>query len=120
MTFWGICYTHQRSIFSLPLLQVTVAASVKELGAQVKLTQKFVSDATVSVEAVYSFPVPARAVVCGFAMVKQDGSKIQGSVKEKSEARKTYDDALAEGKTASLATQQTADGMISVHRKILL
>ncbi|KAF9023270.1 hypothetical protein BDZ89DRAFT_1070015 [Hymenopellis radicata] len=109
MTFWGLCYYHQRSIFSLPLLQVTAVASIKELGAQVKLIQKFVSDATVPIEAVYSFPVPARAAVCGFAMVRQDGTQIKGLVKEKMEARKVYDNALAEGKTASLATQQTAD-----------
>ncbi|KAF9015797.1 hypothetical protein BDZ89DRAFT_906600, partial [Hymenopellis radicata] len=92
-----------------PLLQVSATATVKELGAQVKLTQKFVNDATIPIEAVYSFLVPARAAVCHFIMVKQDGTRVQGLVQEKSEARETYDAALAEGKTVSLATQQTPD-----------
>ncbi|KAF9038989.1 VIT-domain-containing protein [Hymenopellis radicata] len=107
--FWGICYQHNHHTVSLPLLQVSAIATVKELGAQVKLTQKFVNDARIPIEAVYSFPVPARAAVCQFIMVKQDGTRVQGLVQEKSEARETYDAALAKGKTASLATQQTPD-----------
>ncbi|KAF8895082.1 hypothetical protein CPB85DRAFT_1257376 [Mucidula mucida] len=40
--------------------------------------------------------VPARAAVCQFIMVKQDGTRVQGLIQEKSEARETYDAALAE------------------------
>ncbi|KAF9022143.1 hypothetical protein BDZ89DRAFT_1070881 [Hymenopellis radicata] len=85
--FWGICYQHNHHTVSLPLLQVFATATVKELGAQVKLTQKFVNDATIPIEAVYSFPVPARAA-------RRERPTIRPWPK---------------GKTASLATQQTPD-----------
>lgn len=113
-TFWGICYHHEHhmNVVSLPLLHVSAVATIKELDAQVKLTQRFLNDATIPIEAVYSFPVPARAAVCGFTMVKQDGTRVSSIVQGRAEARETYDTALAEGKTASLAVQQTPDGKV--------
>ncbi|KAF7345085.1 hypothetical protein MVEN_01672100 [Mycena venus] len=69
-------------------LGVRAEASIKELAAQVKLTQTYGNDATFPIEAKYSFPIPARA---------------------SSEARETYKTAMAQGQQASLMEQQTPD-----------
>ncbi|KAK7055093.1 von Willebrand factor type A domain-containing protein [Favolaschia claudopus] len=101
-------YVEQRPVV-LPLLNVSAEASIKELAAQVKLNQAFGNDANFPIEAVYAFPIPARAVVTSFVMIKQDGTRVVGKVQEKEEARKTYDSAVAKGKQASLMEQQHPD-----------
>ncbi|KAE9389397.1 hypothetical protein BT96DRAFT_980726 [Gymnopus androsaceus JB14] len=58
---------------------------------------------------VYTFGVMANAAVCGFEMVRQDGTKIEGIVKEKQEAKREYGQAVNAGHTASLVQQETAD-----------
>ncbi|GAA5971822.1 hypothetical protein JCM11641_001528 [Rhodosporidiobolus odoratus] len=93
----------------LPLVQVTANASIVDLSVQVQLSQVYHNDSNTTVEASYVFPVPDRAAVCGFVMVKQDGTRVIGVVDEKQEARKTYDEAVKAGKLASLAEQATPD-----------
>ncbi|KAF7373276.1 hypothetical protein MSAN_00536600 [Mycena sanguinolenta] len=109
MAIYGLYYVYQHQFVSLPLLGVRAEASIKELAAQVKLTQTYENDAGVPIEAKYTFPVPARASVCSFVMIKQDGTRVVGSVLEKQEARETYNTAIAQGQQASLAEQQTPD-----------
>ncbi|KAJ6468132.1 von Willebrand factor type A domain-containing protein [Mycena vitilis] len=107
---FGLYYSDvQRLAVSLPLLSVRAEASIKELAAHVNLTQTYRNDATFPIEGKYSFPVPARAAVSSFVMVKQDGTRVVGSVLEKMEARKTYEAAVAEGQLASLMEQATPD-----------
>ncbi|KAF7345069.1 hypothetical protein MVEN_01670200 [Mycena venus] len=106
---YGLHYYYQQRVVSLPLLGVRAEASIKELAAQVKLTQTYDNNATFPIEAKYSFPIPARASVCSFVMIKQDGTRVIGAVQEKSEARETYKTAMAEGQQASLMEQQTPD-----------
>ncbi|KAJ7058057.1 von Willebrand factor type A domain-containing protein [Mycena amicta] len=106
---FGLCYYHEHRFVSLPLLNVHADASIKELAAQVKLTQTYSNDAVFAIEATYMFPIPARAAVCSFVMIKQDGTRVVGIVQEKQEARETYDAAVAAGQQASLLEQQTPD-----------
>ncbi|KAK7022200.1 von Willebrand factor type A domain-containing protein [Favolaschia claudopus] len=106
---YGLYYYVEKRPTSLPLLTVNAEASIKELAAQVKLYQVFGNDADLPIEAVYAFPIPARAVVTSFCMIKQDGTRVIGRVQEKEEARKTYDSAVAKGKQASLMEQQNPD-----------
>jgi hypothetical protein len=107
---YGLYYYYEQRTVSLPLLSVRAEAGIKELAAQVKLTQTYANDATFAIEATYSFPIPARAAVCSFVMIKQDGTRVVGSVLEKQEARETYNTAVAQGQQASLMEQKTADG----------
>ncbi|KAF7331222.1 hypothetical protein MSAN_02441000 [Mycena sanguinolenta] len=109
MAIYGLYYVYQHRFVSLPLLGVRAEASIKELAAQVKLTQTYGNDAGFPIEAKYTFPIPARASVCSFVMIKQDGTRVVGSVLEKQEARETYNTAVAQGQQASLAEQQTPD-----------
>ncbi|KAJ7079774.1 von Willebrand factor type A domain-containing protein [Mycena belliarum] len=106
---FGLYYYYQDRVVSLPLLNVRAEAGIKELAAQVKLTQTYGNDASFPIEAKYSFPIPARAAVCSFVMIKQDGTRVVGYVQEKEEARETYNTAVAQGQQASLMEQQTPD-----------
>ncbi|KIY71394.1 VIT-domain-containing protein [Cylindrobasidium torrendii FP15055 ss-10] len=106
----GLGYYHGDEYVHVPLKQVSVKATIKELAAQVQLTQTFVNENDdISIGAVYSFPVPARAAVSGFIMTTQDGHRVRGVIQEKDEAKASYETAIQQGKTASLAEQQTAD-----------
>ena len=109
---WGLCYYSVQAyrFVSLPLITARATASIKDLSAQVKVIQSFTNDAPLPIEAIYSFPIPARAAVCGFVMVRQNGTRVKGIVQEKTEAKQTYDTAVSQGKTASLMTQETPDG----------
>ncbi|KAF9070048.1 von Willebrand factor type A domain-containing protein, partial [Rhodocollybia butyracea] len=51
----------------------------------------------------------ADAAVCGFEMVRGDGTKVEGLVKEKQEAKRDYEKAISEGYTAGLGQQETGD-----------
>ncbi|KAK7029831.1 von Willebrand factor type A domain-containing protein [Favolaschia claudopus] len=108
---WGLYHYPRGTVNAvcLPLLNVAVEARIKELAAQVKLTHTYGNDADLGIEAVYSFPIPARAAVSSFVMVKQDGTKVVGKVEEISEARQSYEDAIADGKHAALMEYQTPD-----------
>ncbi|KAF7350215.1 hypothetical protein MVEN_01324600 [Mycena venus] len=105
----GLYYSYERRVVSLPLLGIRAEASLKELAAQVKLTQTYLNDASVPIQAKYSFPIPARAAVSSFAMIKQDGTQVIASVLEKFEARETYNTAVSRGQQAALMEQQTSD-----------
>ncbi|KAJ6482915.1 von Willebrand factor type A domain-containing protein, partial [Mycena vitilis] len=109
-TLWGLYYSSGNNYpISFPLLCLTADASVKELAAQVKITQTYFNDTEVVLEAAYSFPIPARAAVCSCIMIKQDGTRVVGFVLERQEARETYEAAVAAGKQAALVVQQTPD-----------
>ncbi|KAJ7778536.1 von Willebrand factor type A domain-containing protein [Mycena metata] len=105
---WGL-YSSSLGHHTLPLLRVHVVANIKELGAQVKLTQTYSNDTEAALQAAYSFPIPSRAAVCSFVMVKQDGTRVIGHVEEKREAREMYDSAVVQGVQAALLEQQTPD-----------
>ncbi|KIK64074.1 hypothetical protein GYMLUDRAFT_83446 [Collybiopsis luxurians FD-317 M1] len=89
----------------------TASVLITDVHASVTLSQRFTSPAYLSslISGVYTFGLPADAAVCGFSMVRQDGTKVDGIVKEKQEAKREYTQALQQGKTASLGSQETAD-----------
>ncbi|KAJ7682902.1 von Willebrand factor type A domain-containing protein [Mycena rosella] len=111
LDLWGLYYYPRdgTAIVPLPLLNVRVEASLKELAAQVKLTHTYGNDADVAIEAIYSFPIPVRAAVCSFVMVKQDGTRVIGRIEEKTEAREKYETAISQGKQAALMEQESPD-----------
>ncbi|KAE9394564.1 hypothetical protein BT96DRAFT_923425 [Gymnopus androsaceus JB14] len=84
---------------------------IADVHATVTISQRFTSPEywKNAASAVYTFGIMADAAVSGFEMVRQDGTKIEGIVKEKQEAKRKYDKAISAGKTASLGQQETAD-----------
>lgn len=73
---------------------------------RVNLEQRYVNVEKVSIEAVYSFPLPIEATVCGFK-VRVGEREIVGKLEERESAFETYDNAIAEGKTAYLLDADT-------------
>lgn len=109
MTCYGLFYILNQQPVPLPLHEVRAKASLSDLAASVHLSQIFTNESANTIECTYSFPVPARAAVYSFQLVKADGTKVVGVVQEKEEARETYDQALSEGRLASLMEQDTPD-----------
>lgn len=92
--------------------------SITDVHAAVTISQKFTcssnhGNSAHQVSGVYMFSLMRDAAVCKFEMVRGDGTKVEGVVKEKEEAKREYDEALRQGYTASLGQQETGDGMFS-------
>jgi hypothetical protein len=62
-----------------------------------------------STSTTYTFSVLAGAAICGFQMVRQDGTIVQGVVEKKDKARQQYKEALENKQAAALGEEQTKD-----------
>lgn len=86
-------------------LRATHLRCVAEGGfARVVLAQTFVNPLDRAVEVTYQLPLPADAAVGGFEFVLGD-ERVTGRVEGREQARRSYDRALAEGRTAALLEQ---------------
>jgi Ca-activated chloride channel homolog len=90
---------------NLPLEAVDVAASITGLVARTVLTQTFGNPLDQPLEATYIFPLPDRAAVSEFRMEVGD-RVVEGVLKERGEARASYDQAIREGRRASIAEEE--------------
>ena len=88
-----------------PLLFTDVHVDVSGMTARVRVVQRFVNPTPDWREGVYVFPLPEKAAVDHLDMTIGE-RVIQGQVKERDEARRTYEAAKAEGKKASLVEQE--------------
>ena len=94
----------QRSV-PLPLQHTDVQAEVAGVVASVEVTQHFFNPLDRPIEAVYVFPLPNRAAV--HAMTITVGNRvIEGLVKKRDEAKKIYQRAKRQGRTAALLDQE--------------
>ena len=88
-----------------PKVETEVAIQVTGMIARTRLSQVFHNPGTEFVEGVYVFPLPEKAAVDHLWM--RIGERvIEGQVKEKEEARRTYERAKTEGRKAALVEQQ--------------
>jgi len=95
----------ESALDSLPLKASKTKVSISGSIAQVELRQTYANTGGVPIEAVYIFPGSTRSAVHGMEM--KIGEKIiVAQIKERKQARKTYEKAKAENKTASLLEQQ--------------
>src|SRR5439155_21013313 len=76
---------------AVPLLGVDVHAEVVAGHARAVVRQKYKNDEKRPIEAVYTFPLPTRAVLTGFAM-SVAGRRLEGEVHEREEAFRRYDE----------------------------
>jgi len=96
---------HNRSLYSSLMLSSEAKFNITGLMAHVSVRQAFKNNSEDYVEAVYVFPLPETAAVNRLVMhIGQ--RRIEGKIKEKTEARKIYTKARAQGKKASLMSQQ--------------
>jgi hypothetical protein len=92
----------------LPLKALSVDAHVVGLTATSSIRQHFVNNGTSTIEATYMFPLPPRAGVTDFVAILA-GRKVVGILKERSQARITYEEALAAGQRAAIVEEERPD-----------
>ncbi|KAH8829290.1 von Willebrand factor type A domain-containing protein [Flagelloscypha sp. PMI_526] len=86
-----------------------VEVLIADVHASVKISQRFTNPLGIALDATYTFGLLANAAVCGFKMMRADGTEVEGVVKEKSEAKEEFDNAVKQGYTAALGTEETKD-----------
>jgi len=84
---------------------VKVEGNILGRGARVRVSQRFRNQEKKAIEAVYKFPLPEGAAVCGFKAII-DGKIIHGQVEERDRAFEMYDDALSRGDGGYLLDQE--------------
>ena len=89
----------------LPLEGVRVTAEISGAGSRVVMAQRYRNAEAVPVEAVYVFPLPEGAALCGL-LIETGGRRINGRVLEREKAFAAYDDALAAGHGAALLDEE--------------
>lgn len=98
----GLWAWHRRPV---PLLGVTVTAVVQASHAAVALRQRYRNDEARPIEAIYTMPLPAGAALTRLS-VEAGGRRIDGEVRERAEAFRVYDEAVAAGHGAALLEQE--------------
>ena len=88
-----------------PTVETEVSIHVTGMVARTRVTQAFHNPGDEFVEGVYVFPLPENAAVDHLRMLIGDRT-IEGQIKEKEEARRTYETAKREGRKAALVEQQ--------------
>lgn len=87
---------------SLPLKSTRVDVNIAGVIADVKVTQGYRNEGRRPIEAVYVFPGSTRAAVYGMKMTLGE-RVVEAEIKKKDDARKIYEDAKQQGKSASLS-----------------
>ncbi len=93
------------SVDRLPLLSTKADVSIAGVIADVVVTQVYKNDGKKPIEAIYTFPASTRAAVYAMKMTIGDRT-IVAKIREREQARKEYEQAKQEGKSASLLEQQ--------------
>ncbi|MGH7199241.1 MAG: VIT domain-containing protein, partial [Planctomycetaceae bacterium] len=89
----------------LPLTALDVRGRIAGVTAHVRVRQTFRNALAEPLEATYIFPLPDRAAVTRFRL-KVAGRIIEGDLKERSQARREYDEAIQAGHRAAIAEEE--------------
>ena len=92
-------------IVECPLKHTDVKANISGFIARVTVTQTFHNPYDEKIEAVYVFPLPHTAAIDDMTMTVGD-RRIVGLIKRRAEAQTLYQEAIRQGKTASLLEQE--------------
>jgi len=93
------------SLDRLPLKSTSASVRIAGVIADVQVTQLYKNEGKKPIEAVYVFPASTRAAVHGMKMTI-GGRVVEARIRKRDEARRDYEKARDEGKTASLLEQQ--------------
>lgn len=93
------------SVDQLPLKSTTADVKVVGVIADVVVTQIYKNEGKKPLEAIYIFPASTRAAVYGMKMTIGKRTII-AKIQERNEARRQYEEAKQQGKSASLLEQQ--------------
>ena len=100
----GLLVPSNSQLPSLEIKQHHVDVSIEDGYAITSITQVFSNPNDITLEAVYSFPTPAKAAVAEFTYWI-DGKPVTGEVLEKQEARAVYEQEKAQGRETALTEQ---------------
>ena len=89
----------------MPLKSTSAKVNVSGVIADVIITQVYKNEGKTPIEAIYVFPASTRAAVYGMKMTIGERI-ITAKIKERNAARREYQQAKQEGKSASLLEQQ--------------
>ncbi|MCA9309793.1 MAG: VWA domain-containing protein [Phycisphaerales bacterium] len=89
----------------LPLMAVELSASARSGLAAVTLRQRFHNSGDDPVRLIYKLPLPADAAVGGFEFTFGE-HRVVGEIRGRDQARKDFETALIEGRTAGLLEQE--------------
>ncbi len=92
-------------IIECPLKHTDVKANIAGFIARVTVTQTFHNPYDEKIEAVYVFPLPHTAAIDDMTMTIGE-RRIVGLIKRRAEAQAIYQEAIQQGKTASLLEQE--------------
>ena len=93
------------SLDRLPLKSTSASVRVAGVIADVRVTQLYQNEGKRPIEAIYVFPASTRAAVYGMKMTI-GGRVVEARIRKRDEARRDYERARDQGKTASLLEQQ--------------
>ncbi len=95
---------------TLPLKRTEVEATIAGVIADVRLTQVYRNEGSTPIDARYVFPVSTRAAV--YALRLRVGDRVvDARIREKQQARREFDQARREGRSASLLEQKRPNVM---------
>jgi len=109
----------------IPLTGVKVEGDILGRGARVKIPQRFKNKEDKSIEAVYKFPLPEGAAICGFK-AHIDDRIINGEIEDRDIAFEIYDDAIARGDGGYLLDEERPNvftlsvGNLKPHSEVLI
>ncbi len=89
----------------LPLKSTSAFVDIAGVIADVKVTQVYKNEGKRPLEAIYTFPASTRAAVYGMKMTIGERT-IVAKIGKREEARREYEQAISQGKSASLLEQQ--------------
>jgi Ca-activated chloride channel homolog len=94
-----------KSTDQLPLKSTSADVNISGVIADVKITQVYKNEGKKPIEAIYVFPASTKAAVYGMKMTIGQRT-IVAKINKREEARKEYEQAKKEGKSASLLEQK--------------
>src|SRR5689334_15064045 len=97
--------SHGEIIGECPLRHTDVKAEISGFLARVTVTQEFENSSPDKIEAVYTFPLSAKAAVDEMTMLVGE-RVVKGTIKKREEARAIYEAARAKGHVAGLLDQE--------------
>ena len=90
-----------------PLVQSRCQYKVLDIYTIAEVVQDYYSNGTISRDVEYVFPLPPTAAVCSFKAVIDNDKVVKGIVKEKGEAKKEYNKAVARGMRSNKVGKHT-------------
>ena len=104
-TITGLYILSSKEKLTFPLKHTEVKAKIVGNLSRVEVTQQFENPFTEPLEATYVFPLPDEAAVDEME-IKIGDRLIKGNIKKREEAKKIYQQAKQQGRTAGLLEQQ--------------